>query len=161
MVFVLPFIAAVAYGDEKRPEELSRQYIDDFLSGDLKTLFDKASPELREAIKNVDALKALRAGSVGEAAKVVIDVAQIEMRFEEIGLQADRALVQRLGLGQLVATVVDIRKIDERRHEIRIQFQRLAIFEQSLFEQSHFAQIVGMPAVNHRLAGLTGRLLAP
>ena len=53
MVLALPFIAAVAYGDEKRPEELSRQYIDDFLSGDLKALFDKASPELREAIKNL------------------------------------------------------------------------------------------------------------
>ena len=53
------------------PKKLSRQYIDDFLSGDLKTLFDKASPELREAIKNLDALKALRAGSVGEAAKAV------------------------------------------------------------------------------------------
>ena len=71
MVLALPFIAAVAHGDEKRPEELSRQYIDDFLSGDLKPLFDKASPELREAIKNLDTLKALRAGSVGEAAKVV------------------------------------------------------------------------------------------
>src|SRR4029078_595833 len=71
MVLALPFIAAVSYGDEKLPEELARQYIDDFLSGDLKTLFDKASPELREAIKNLDALKALRAGSVGEAAKGV------------------------------------------------------------------------------------------
>jgi murein DD-endopeptidase MepM/ murein hydrolase activator NlpD len=71
MICVTPLFAATAYGNENRPDELSRQYIEAFLSGDLKTVFEKSSPELRAAIKNMEALSALRAGSVGDGAKVV------------------------------------------------------------------------------------------
>src|SRR5262245_28369290 len=49
------------------------------------------------------------------------------MGLEEVGLEADRALVERLRLDQLVAAVVNVRQIDERRAEIRIELQRLSI----------------------------------
>ena len=56
------------------------------------------------------------------------------MRLEEIGLEADRALVQRLRLGELVAAVVDVREVDQRRHEIRIELERLPIGGRRLLE---------------------------
>ena len=57
----------------------------------------------------------------------MVDVAQIEMCFEEVRLEADRAFVERLRLHELVAAVVDVRQIDERRDETWIVLQRLSI----------------------------------
>jgi Peptidase family M23 len=71
MVFAVSFIAATASGEEKRPEEVSQRYIDAFLSGDIKTLFDQASPELQAAMKNEKSMAALRSSSVGDAATTV------------------------------------------------------------------------------------------
>ena len=76
---------------------------------------------------------------LGEAAEVVIDVAEIEVRFEEVGLEADRALVQRLRFGELVAAVVDVREVDERRDEIGIELERLSIGGRRLFERRFVA----------------------
>ncbi len=52
---------------------------------------------------------------------------EVEVRLEEIRLEADRALVERLRLGELVAAVVDVGEVDERGDEIRIELERLAV----------------------------------
>ena len=59
-----------------------------------------------------------------EAPQVVVDVAEIEMRFEEVGLETDGALVQRLRFRELVAAVMNVRQVDERRRQRRIDFER-------------------------------------
>ena len=64
---------------------------------------------------------------VGEPAEIVVDVAEVEMRLEEIRLQTDRAFVERLRLGECVEAVVNVREVDERRNEIRIELQRLTV----------------------------------
>ena len=56
-----------------------------------------------------------------------MDVAEIEVRLEALGVEPDRALVERLGLDQLVARVVDVREVDDRGHQVRIDHERLAI----------------------------------
>ena len=68
-----------------------------------------------------------------EAPQVVVDVAEIEVRLEEVGLETDRALVERLGLDQLVVAVMDVRQVDERRDQVRIELERLAIGGGRLF----------------------------
>ena len=49
------------------------------------------------------------------------------MRLEEIGIEADGALVERLRFGELVLAVVNVREIDQRGHQIRIDLERLSI----------------------------------
>ena len=49
------------------------------------------------------------------------------MRLEEIRLEADRTLIERLRIRELVASVVDVGQVDQGGHEIRIQLQRLSI----------------------------------
>jgi hypothetical protein len=69
LLFVaLAITARPVIAEDTRPEELARQYTDAFLAGDVQTLFDHAGPELRAAMKNVETMNALRAGSVGEKA---------------------------------------------------------------------------------------------
>ena len=64
----------------------------------------------------------------------MIDVAEVEVRFEEIRLESDRALVERLCFGQLVASVMDVRQVDERGDEVGVMFQRLAIRDRGIFD---------------------------
>src|SRR5579862_9356136 len=71
---------------------------------------------------------------LGKANEVVIDIPEIEMRFEEVRLESDGALVERLRLGELVAAVVNVGEIDQRRHEVRIELERLAVRCRSLVE---------------------------
>src|SRR5690349_21042435 len=58
-----------------------------------------------------------------EAPEVVVDVPEIEMGLEEVGLEADGSLVQRLRLGKLVATIVNVGEIDERRNQGGLELQ--------------------------------------
>ena len=44
-----------------------------------------------------------------------------------VRIEQDRALVEGLRLGQLVARVADVGEVDERRHQIRIVFERAAV----------------------------------
>ena len=50
-----------------------------------------------------------------------MDVAEVEVGLEALGVDPNRLLVERLGLDQLVALVVDVRQVDERRHELRVE----------------------------------------
>ena len=52
---------------------------------------------------------------------------EVEVRLEHVGLEHDRALVERLRLGDLVARVVDVGEVDQRRHQVRIDLQRPAV----------------------------------
>ena len=78
------------------------------------------------------------------ATEVVKDIPQIEMRLEHTRLERDRALVERLGFGQLVSRVVDVGEIDERGYEIRINFQRAAIRVERIIE------MIGVAVVQRR-----------
>ena len=78
------------------------------------------------------------------ATEVVKDVPQIEMRLEHTRFERDRALVERLGFGQLVSRVMDVGKIDERGHEIWIHFQRSAIGVERIIE------MIGVAVVQRR-----------
>ena len=49
-----------------------------------------------------------------------MDVAEVEVRLEAVRVEADRALVERLRLDQLVARVVDVGEVDDRRHQVGI-----------------------------------------
>lgn len=49
------------------------------------------------------------------------------MGLEHVGLERDRALVQRLRLGNLISRVMDIGEVDQGRHEVRINLQRTSI----------------------------------
>ena len=49
------------------------------------------------------------------------------MRLEEIGIEADRALVERLRFGELVLAVVNVGEVDQRGHKVRIDLERLPI----------------------------------
>src|SRR5262245_26875559 len=69
-----------------------------------------------------------------EPSEIVVDVAQVKMRLEEIGLQTDRALVKRLSLRQLIAAVVNVGEVDERSNQVRVQLERLAICARCRFE---------------------------
>ena len=71
---------------------------------------------------------------------------EIEVRLEEIGLEADGALVERLRFDELVPAVVDVRQVDQRRDEIRIEFERLPVRGGGLLE-------LGLVAVVERRAG--------
>ena len=79
--------------------------------------------------------------TVGELTEVVINVAEVEVRLEEVRLEANRALVQRLRFRQLVMAVVNVREVDQRRDEIRIVFQRFPI-RSSRFVLTAFIPIV-------------------
>ena len=59
--------------------------------------------------------------------QVVQDVSKVEVRLEAIRLEADRPLVERLRLDQVIMRVVDVREIDDGGHEIGIDDQRLPI----------------------------------
>src|SRR5262249_32441865 len=63
----------------------------------------------------------------GEPSEVVVDVPEVEVRLEEVGLESDCPLVERLCLDQLVAAVVDVGQIDQRRNQIGIELERPAI----------------------------------
>src|SRR5207253_2361390 len=64
---------------------------------------------------------------VGEASEIVVDVTQVEMRFEEVGLEANRTLVEGLRFDELVMSVMNVRQVDQRRDKIRIELQSLSI----------------------------------
>jgi hypothetical protein len=64
---------------------------------------------------------------VAVAAQIVVDVAEVEVRLEEAVVEADRALVERLRLGQFVPGVAQVGQVDERGDQIGIVVQRLAI----------------------------------
>ena len=52
-----------------------------------------------------------------------MNVPQVEVRLEALRLEADRPLVERLGLDHLVARVVEVGEVDDRRDEVRIDHQ--------------------------------------
>ena len=89
----------------------------------------------------------------GKAREVVVDVAEIEVRLEEIRFEADRALVERLRLGELVAAVMDVGEIDQRRDQIRIELQRLAIRGRRLFLRRIVAFVERVRTLLEGLAG--------
>ncbi len=49
--------------------------------------------------------------------EVVLHVAQIEAALVGVRFETDRPLVERHGLDQMAAPVVEVGQIDERRHE--------------------------------------------
>jgi hypothetical protein len=65
-------------------------------------------------------------------AQVVVDVPEIEVRFEAVRIEADRALVERLRLDELVARVVDVRQVHDRGDQLRIDDERLPVRRRSL-----------------------------
>ena len=56
-----------------------------------------------------------------------MNVPEVEVRLETLRIEEDRPFVERLGLDQLVARIVDVGKVHDRRNEIRIDDQRLAV----------------------------------
>jgi glucokinase len=69
-----------------------------------------------------------------KATQIVEDVPQIEMRLEHVRFECDRAFVKRLGFGQFVSRVVDVREIDQSRHQVGIDGKRPAISVECLIE---------------------------
>ena len=66
---------------------------------------------------------------------------RLKCASKKSGLQADRALVERLRFRQFVAAVVDVGEVDEGRHEIRIVLERLAVRRRSLLARRVVAVI--------------------
>ena len=69
----------------------------------------------------------VRLGCLGKASRVVQDVGEVVVRFEEIRRQIRRLLVKRERLGQPPIGVVEVAKIDERRDQAGIGDQRLPV----------------------------------
>ena len=70
-----------------------------------------------------------------EAAEVVVDVAQVEVRLEEVVLERNGALVQGLRLDEFVVAVVNVREIDQRRDELA---EAQALYERAIGLESDF-----------------------
>src|SRR5215470_15482715 len=86
--------------------------------------------EVRVGVQRVEAQRLAVAGlRFGEAVQVVIDVSQIEVCFEEIRFEANRALIQRLCFSQIVATVMIFFFKQKTAYEIRIALECLPIRE--------------------------------
>ena len=60
-------------------------------------------------------------------AEVVVDVAEVEVPLEDVGIEADGALVERQRLDQLVVGVVDVGEVDERGHQRGVDLERPAV----------------------------------
>jgi hypothetical protein len=58
--------STTAFAGEPSPADPARQYVDDFLKGDMQPLLDHASPELRQLMKDDQAMQKIRAGTVGD-----------------------------------------------------------------------------------------------
>ena len=56
-----------------------------------------------------------------------MDVPEVEVRLEAVGVETDRPLVEGLGFDHLVARVVNVGQVDDRRHQIGIDHERLPV----------------------------------
>ena len=55
-----------------------------------------------------------------EAPEIMLDVSEVEVCFETLGVEADRSFVECLRLDELVARVADVGQVDNRGDQIRI-----------------------------------------
>jgi len=69
----------------------------------------------------------VRLGGLGEASRVVQDVGEVVVPFEEIRREIRRLLVERQRLGQPPIGVVQVAEIDECRDQARIGDERLTV----------------------------------
>jgi hypothetical protein len=59
--------------------------------------------------------------------QIVVDVAEVEVRLEEVVIETQGAFIERLRLGQFVARIADVGEVDDRGDQVRIVVQRLAV----------------------------------
>ena len=57
----------------------------------------------------------------------MVNVSEVEVRFEKIGFERDCMLVQRLRFDDLIPAVMHIRQVDQAGDETRIEFERFPI----------------------------------
>ena len=107
---------------------------------------------MRFGIGRVDGQRfAVGVDGLRKPGQIVMDVAEVEVGLEAIGVQADRLLVERLGLDQLVALVVDVRQVHDGGHELRIEQRApggrppppLEIARRAIVEFGAFEEVLG------------------
>lgn len=64
-------VAAAVFAGDQTIQESARQYVDDFLKGDMQPLLDHAIPELKQLLKDNKDMQQMRASSVGANAQPI------------------------------------------------------------------------------------------